>query len=136
MNLDAELPKDVESVLKASALLDITEYELFQLAYARWHGGMADRATLEPFFVHYMFDLVVPLWVRHFARLVEELWRRGRLDREALGVARLPNTTEMVRNGVRYSVIIGIVLVSIIVFAEFTAQFMKLGDRCLFPPCY
>ena len=91
---------------------------------------------MEPIFAAYMFNDVVPLWARHFARLVERLYRRGDLDRQALGVNRLPGSRQMVRRGVRYSVFIVVVIVGLIVFAEFVAQIIRLGDRCLFPPCY
>jgi small-conductance mechanosensitive channel len=83
-----------------------------------------------------MFKDVVPLWARHFARLVERLYRRGVLDRQALGVERLPGSRQMVSRGVRYGIFVVVVIVALIVFAEFIAQITRLGDRCLFPPCY
>jgi hypothetical protein len=91
---------------------------------------------MEPIFAAYMFNDVVPLWARHFARLVERLYRRGVLDRQALGVSRLPSSRQMVNRGVRYGVFVVTVIVALIVFAEFIAQITGLGDRCLFPPCY
>ena len=36
----------------------------------------------------------------------------------------------------RYGVIIGLTVTSLIVLAEFVAQFIDLGGRCMFPPCY
>lgn len=136
MPFDENLAPDVRSVLDAAALLDITEYELFHLAYLRWHGEMAREQTLEPFFVAYMFDDVVPPWVRHFARLVERLDRSGRLDRAALGVRRLPWTRQMAGRGMRYGVTLGLVLAALVVFAEVAAKLLELGERCMFPPCY
>ncbi len=136
MPFDEHLAPDVDSVLNATALLDITEWDFFNIAYNRWHGGPAEQAVMEPIFAAYMFNDVVPLWARHFARLVERLYRRGVLDRRALGVERLPSSRQMVTRGVRYGVFIAVVIIALIVFAEFVAQVTRLGERCLFPPCY
>lgn len=136
MAFDEKLDPDVRCVLDAAAMLDITEYELFHLAYLRWHGERAGEGTLEPFFVAYMFDDIVPPWVRDFARLVQRLYRAGRLDRTALGVRNLPRTREMVSRGMRYGVAIGLVLAALIVVAQATAHLLDLGERCMFPPCY
>ena len=136
MPFDENLAPDVDSVLNATALLDITEWDLFNLAYDRWHGEPAGEGVMEPIFAAYMFKDIVPLWARHFARLVERLYRRGALDRRALGVERLPSSAQMVSRGVRHGVYIAVVLIALIVLAEFVAQITRLGERCLFPPCY
>lgn len=136
MPFDEHLAPDIDSVLNATALLDITEWDFFNLAYNRWHGGPADEDTMEPIFAAYMFKDVVPLWVRDFARLVERLYRRGLLDRRALGVHRLPSSRQMVSRGMRYGVFIVVMITALIVFAQFMAQIVKIGERCLFPPCY
>lgn len=136
MPFDENLAPDVDSVLKATALLDITEWDFFNLAYRRWHGGPVAEGMMEPIFAAYMFKDIVPPWVRHFARLVERLYRRGMLDRRALGVDRLPTSKQMVSRGMRYSVFIVVVVVSLVVFVEFMAQVIQIGERCYFPPCY
>lgn len=136
MPFDENLAPDVDSVLTATALLDITEWDFFNLAYDRWHGEPAKEGFMEPVFAAYMFNDVVPLWVRHFARLVERLYQRGVLDRHALGVDRLPSSRQMVSRGMRYAVMIVAWLVALVILGEFMAQVLKLGERCLFPPCY
>ena len=133
---EKHLRPDERSVLTAAALLDITEYDLFHLAYRRWHGRPATDALIEPFFIAYMFERIVPLWVRHFSRLVEQLSDRNELDARQLGVTLIPESRHMVSRGMRYSVAIGLVIVALVVFAEFMAQFLELGERCMFPPCY
>lgn len=136
MPFDENLAPDVDSVLNATALLDVTEWDFFDLAYRRWHGEAPAEGAMEPIFAAYMFKDVVPVWARHFARLVERLYRRGLLDRQALGVDRLPGSQKMVSRGVRYAVIVTSLLIALIVFAEFVSQLMRVGERCLFPPCY
>lgn len=136
MPFDENLAPDIDSVLNATALLDITEWDFFNLAYNRWHGEPAKDDIMEPIFAAYMFNDVVPLWARHFARLVERLYRRGTLDRRELGVDRLPSSSQMVTRGMRYTVMVTAIIVMLIVLAEFAAQFTNLGERCMFPPCY
>ncbi|NIM28157.1 MAG: hypothetical protein GTO67_12390 [Gammaproteobacteria bacterium] len=136
MAFDENIAPDVDSVLTATALLDITEWDFFNLAYNRWHGEPAAEGIMEPIFAAYMFDDIVPPWARHFSRLVERLYRRGVLDRAALGVERLPSSAQMVGRGMRYSVLIAAILTALIVVAEFLAQIVKIGERCFFPPCY
>lgn len=136
MSFDENLAPDVHSVLNATALLDVTEWDFFNLAYDRWHGGPATEGIMEPIFANYMFHDIVPPWVRHFARLVERLYRRGVLDREALGVDRLPGSRQMVSRGMRYGVLIVVVITALIVFGEVAARLVKIGERCFFPPCY
>ena len=136
MNFDKHIKPDVMSVLNAAALLDITEYDLFRLAYLRWHGEACSDRAMEPFFIAYMFREIVPLWVRHFSRLVERLNHMGQLDRGAFGIERLPRTNQMVRRGTRFAVVIVTVITVLIILAESAAQLLRLGERCLFPPCY
>ena len=136
MPFDEHIAPDVDSVLNATALLDVTEWDFFNLAYNRWHGEPAEESAMEPIFAAYMFKDVVPVWARHFARLVERLYRRGVLDRQALGVNRLASSKQMVSRGMRYGVLLVTVIVALIMFAEFMAQMMQIGDRCMFPPCY
>ena len=136
MAFDENLAPDVDSVLNATALLDITEWDFFNLAYNRWHGEPAADGVMEPIFAAYMFNDVVPPWARHFARLVERLYQRGVLDRGALGIDRLPGSAQMVSRGMRYAVFIVVTITVLVVVAEFVAQIVKLGERCYFPPCY
>ncbi len=136
MPFDENLPPDVDSVLNATALLDVTEWDFFNLAYNRWYGEPVEEGAMEPIFAAYMFKDVVPVWARHFARLVERLYRRGVLDRQALGVERRPSSKRMAGRGMRYGILLVTVITALIVFAQFMAQIIGLGAHCLFPPCY
>ncbi len=140
MPFDQDLQPDVHSVLDAAAILDITEYELFRLAYRRWHGEQVEENALEPFFVAYMFNDVVPLWVRDFSRLVQRRSQLGTLDSKELGLDLRLRTPQMVRRGIRIAVtlftVMATLIVTLIILAETAAQLMDLGERCMFPPCY
>lgn len=134
--LDPKIGDDVSCVLSAAAVLDITEFDLFRLAYVRWHGESARDALLERFYVSYMFRSVVPIWVRDFSRLVLRLQRQGMLDPASLGVKQLTSSRKMVSRGLRFGVALTLIFVCLVVFVQFTARFLDLGGRCLFPPCY
>ncbi len=136
MPFDENLPPDIEDVLQAAAVLDVTEYELFHLAYLRWHGQRAEEQLLERRFAAYMFRRRVPVWVRHFARLVHSQNARGELDPVALGVARLPRTRQMVRRGAQFGVAIVTTMTALFIFVEFAARVLRIGEVCMFPPCY
>lgn len=84
-----EPPVDVQQVLDASAHLRISEFDLFQLAWERWTGQVADEQRLEPLFAEYMFKQIVPVWARHFAREVMACVEAGHLDRSAFGADRM-----------------------------------------------
>ncbi len=134
-SMDEPLPEDIADVLEISAVLEIREYDLFGLAYYWWFGRPSPEKVLESHFARYMFNRIVPLWVRQYSRMVLELQEKGSLDREALGVDRLPDATpESVRAGVRYAVILVTTLCLLVLIAEFAFKYLKLP--CFFPPCY
>ena len=73
MPFDENLSPDVDSVLNATALLDVTEWDFFNLAYNRWYGEPVEEGAMEAILAAYTGKDVVPVWARHFARLVERL---------------------------------------------------------------
>jgi len=127
---------DVRAVLDAAALLDITEFDLFGLAYRRWHGRVAEARTLERCFAAYMFADRVPSWARHFARLVTDAAALGPVDAGCFGVVPRTRGEHAVSRAVRYMVAVTASLVALLVLGETAARVLKLGERCLFPPCY
>jgi len=136
MDFSNEIQPDVRDVLDAAAHLDVTEFDLFGLAYRNWYGAAGGDRLIERYFVAYMLRDVVPPWVRIFAKKVLALARSGRLEPRALGVEQLPRSREMVKRGVRFAVILAVSLSVLILFAEMAARVLSLGEKCLFPPCY
>ncbi|MDJ0948077.1 MAG: hypothetical protein QNJ94_04070 [Alphaproteobacteria bacterium] len=80
----------VGDVAHASELLEIGEFELFELAYRQWYGRTAHPKAIERQFVGYMFGKEPPAWVRHFVREVLTLQQDGQLDPGAYGLSRAP----------------------------------------------
>ncbi|MFQ5994955.1 MAG: hypothetical protein ACE5K1_07650 [Acidiferrobacterales bacterium] len=132
-HFDEDIPGDVEEVLDVAAHLDIREFDVFHLAYNWWHGTKPTDAKIEPFFVRYMFDSVVPHWVRQFTRMALQLKAEGRLDPDAFGVQRLPADARMVSQGIRYGIILVTVLSALVIVAHLSRE---LFSHCMFPPCY
>ena len=103
---------DQRDILAASAVLEITEYHLFELAYARWFGESPTEAKLENYFVGYMFKVSVPLWVRQYCREVLKQEDAGKLNPMEFGVHPRPESAIMARRGIRYIFVITFVVVA------------------------
>lgn len=89
---DEDISADVAAILQTAAVLDATEYLVFQLAYKDWFGKKATDVRVEPHFSRYMFGEIVPIWVRQYTRKVIKLDQDGGLNPRALGVyQRLPS---------------------------------------------
>ena len=70
---------DAQAVLWSAEILEKSEFELFEAAYQAWYRETPEVARLERIFADYMFDEVVPFWVRQFTRSTLEAhdgWRR------------------------------------------------------------
>ncbi len=70
---------DAQAVLWSAEILEKSEFEVFETAYQAWYRETPDVTRLERIFADYMFDEVVPFWVRQFTRTTLEAhddWRR------------------------------------------------------------
>jgi hypothetical protein len=108
------VPADVRDVLDAAALLHVTEFHLFHIAYRFWHGRETDDPSIERYFVPYMFRSVVPFWVRQLCRQILQADARGTLDPAQYGIARpCPPAPVPYSNYVAvFGAIVGMVLVA------------------------
>ena len=131
---EKRIPDDVWVVLRASSALSVGEFRVFQIAYKEWFGKEADEDWIERYFVQYMFNDIVPQWVRHFAKRVLILDENGDLDANRFGIERPgPATNSQKWRGVEaFAWVIGSLLVLILI-AEMAGRFAELP--CRFPPC-
>ncbi len=83
---EKSIPADVRNVLDAAALLQVSEFCLFQLAYRHWHGSDTSEGSIERHFIPYMFRSVVPFWVRQLCRRVLQAAADGTLDPVDFGI--------------------------------------------------
>ena len=84
---EKSIPLDVRNVLDTAAVLQVTEFNLFRIAYRHWHGCDASERSIEQFFVPYMFRSIVPYWVRQLCRHVLQADAEGTLDPAEFGIA-------------------------------------------------
>ena len=126
MAFDEDMEPEIQRVLDTSAILEITEFEVFRLSYDRWFGTAADDDLIEPFFCDYMFRMVVPTWVNHFTRKVMQLYQAGRLDPRSYGIEPKPFSNTALRLGIQMAVIIVTVLVCLVLLAENVTEFYDL----------
>jgi len=136
MPFDENMPLDVQETLDVAGILQITEFQVFQYAYARWFGEVPERETLEPYFAAYMFNELVPPWVRQFTRWAMELYEKGELELGMFDIYRTPVTQEMITTGMRYAVTLVVTFVTLVVLVLSSDPLMAMAKGCYFPPCY
>lgn len=128
------IPNDVWSVLRTASLLSVGEFRVFELAYEQWYGERGEEKAIEKYFTSYMFNDIVPIWVRHFCKKVVLLDREDALDPAEFGIVRPASTRSQQNRGLEF--IMALVLVMMVIFfvAENAAKLLKL--QCTLPPCY
>ena len=135
MGFPWEKPSDSLNVAEAAALLEISEFRVFELAYTGWFGGEPDERVIEPHFMAYMFRRAVPPWVRHFTRHVIDLAADGTLDPSDFGIAKRWASRRDIARGKLYLVYLTVSVVALVLLADLTAEWMGASE-CMFPPCY
>ena len=103
--------KDINDVSFSARLLQISEFEFFQVAYFQWYGREIRESSLEYIFDDYMFKDIVPHYVRYFARKVLLLFDQGNLDPEEFNIERPKSTPELRSAGIGYTVMLIVILI-------------------------
>jgi hypothetical protein len=103
---DDEVPQDARDVLAASAILQITEFRLFELAYLHWFGTSVCESHIERYYTGYMFASRAPFWVRQYCRDVLERNDENRLDPREFGVYPRQESDTMAKRGMRLGLIL------------------------------
>ena len=133
---EKKMSSDVADVLEATALLEVTEFEFFRIAYRRWYGRAVDDDVLEKLYLPYMFHGQVPLWVRQLARDVIHKAEDEALDPSAFGVLPKPLSMDMYNRGLRYFLWIIVIFGTMLTGAATVAELMPWYQSCYLPPCY
>lgn len=133
---EKKMSPDVADVLEAVALLEVTEFEFFRIAYRRWYGCAVGDHELEPLYLPYMFKGQVPIWVRQLAREVIAKAETGSLDPKTYGVLPRQLSMDMYNRGLRYFLWITVILGTMLTGAATVAELMPWYQSCYFPPCY
>lgn len=131
---EGRIPTDVWGVLRASSLLSVGEFRVFEIAYEQWYGESGDEKHIEKHFTAYMFKDIVPAWVRHFCKKIVELDEDDALDPAEFGVIHAAGTTEQRNRGLEFIAALMFILIAFFFIGESAAKVLKL--QCMFPPCY
>ena len=59
---------EIEAVQFVAQFLEVSEYEVFQLAFNDWYGKRMNNMTMDYLFENYLDEDVVPFWVWTFAK--------------------------------------------------------------------
>jgi hypothetical protein len=133
---EGKMPGDVADVLEAAALLEVTEFEFFRIAYRRWFGADIRDEDLERLYLPYMFHGRVPPWVRQLSRQVIAEAEAEALDPRTYGVLPRPLSMDMYNRGLRYFLWITVILGTLFTGAATVAELTPWYQSCYLPPCY
>ena len=63
-----DTPADLDTLMLTREALDVSEFEVFRMAYAEWYGEKAPPSRLEKQFDDYLSSGALPFYVRHYCR--------------------------------------------------------------------
>lgn len=131
---EGRIPADVWSVLRASSLLSVGEFRVFEIAYAQWYGEDGDEKMIEKHFIRYMFNDVVPPWVRFFCKKILQLDNEDALDPAEFGIVHASASLAQRNRGLEFIALLIAILIAFFYVGESAAKLLWL--QCMFPPCY
>ena len=86
--LDVLVDDETKLVGFMASVLQISEYELFRIAYQGWHDHPVSETRLDALFKEYLATGDVPYWVNDFNRKAHEKFLAGELDYRDYGITR------------------------------------------------
>lgn len=63
-------PTDTQLVFKASAWLEVSEFQVFCDAWQAWYDEKPPEKRIESYFVDFLGQDAVPFWVRNYVRII------------------------------------------------------------------
>ena len=116
--LNQHVPAQVRCITETAEVLQISEFEVFELAHRWWFDRAADPRTLEQAFADYLLRQEVAAWVRQYCRRVVNLAAVNQLDPRDFGVER-PTVHRVTPGEQRYAVLTSLValLAYLLIFA-------------------
>ncbi len=86
--LDILVDNEAKLIGFAAGVLQISEYELFRIAYRNWFNHQVSDNRLDSLFKDYLTSGEAPYWVHDFSRKVHEKFKAGELDYKDYGIVR------------------------------------------------
>jgi hypothetical protein len=126
---------DAQAVVNTASLLQISEFDVFKLAYQRWFGHSADNREIDVLFSHYLIKANVPLWVRAFTRQIDRLQTENRLDSQVFGLQPVPMPSHRTALVGAMTLLLMLIFVALLVYLAGKTD-PSLTAACRLPPCY
>jgi hypothetical protein len=114
-----DAPSEEDAISAVAGALQISEYQLFSVAYAAWFGRSIPDRELEPLFMDYLLYGAVPPWVRDMVRKALERLAGGNLDPADYKINRSPPPSRAAR--LRGWLVIGSLFILIVLFSAMLA---------------
>ena len=86
--LDLLLDNEAKLIGFAAGALQISEYEIFRIAYRNWYDRPITDTRLDLLFKDYLKYGDVPYWVNDFSRKIYEKFKAGELNYKDYGITR------------------------------------------------
>ena len=86
--LDFLIDDETKLIGFISAVLQISEYELFRIAYQNWFNRPIPEKRLDTLFKDYLANNSTPYWVNDFVRKAYEDFKAGKLNYKDYGIRR------------------------------------------------
>lgn len=86
--LDFLVDDETKLVGFIAAVLQISEYELFRIAFLKWFDHPISDNRLDSLFKEYLWTSNVPYWVNDFVRKAHEKFLDGELNYKDYGIKR------------------------------------------------
>ncbi len=86
--LDLLIDDEAKLIGFISAVLQISEYELFRISYQDWFNRPITEKRLDILFKDYLATGSTPYWVNDFVRKAHEKFKAGELDYRDYGIKR------------------------------------------------
>ena len=130
---------ETHDVAATASILNISEFDVFCLAYRNWFGKLADSNEISRIFDSYLKNNTVPMWVRDFNRKIQQLYDNNELDSTIeLGFNSADQRSIVLYKNILLGSIIIIGLLFIVVLLLHLAMLAQdsLALKCVLPPCY
>ena len=126
---------DRQAVADASAALQVSEFELFQLAYRNWFGRSSEQKVLSDAFSRYLGGADAPMWVRDLTRRVQRSTIAGDLNPSDYGIAARTwfHRPRPLACGAIAAGMLGVLV--LLIYLAMRAQSLD-SLVCFLPPCY
>jgi hypothetical protein len=133
---DENLNREQWDLLEAAAMLQVTEFRIFELAYKDWYGVLPKAQVAEVHFRNYMFNQIIPVWVSGFCRRIVDLGQSGALNPKDFGIYQRLPSRRMMRIGQVYTAMLVVAFLFLVYMAYYGEFFSELlyTNANVYPP--